>query len=160
MGPQLPSCDLLDQTAHKQVAPRAAGRRDRGRQSVSRSLTQSLVQSVNLPVCLGLLPRMAAVPSDNAHEATPHHLRNKGPHANAQSPAHHTSWTHHRIHASYHTHEWQLASNERAGQRETRAPAYINRSRTRSYPRKPSTRLGHVALPRGLFLPCQDPDRH
>lgn len=44
-------------------------------------------------VCLGLLPRMAAVPSDNAHAATPHHLRNKGPHASTQSPPHHTSWT-------------------------------------------------------------------
>lgn len=61
-------------------------RRDRGRLSVSTDW-QSVSQ-----FCLGLLPRMAAVPSDNAHAATPHHLRNKGPHASTQSPAHHTSW--------------------------------------------------------------------
>jgi len=86
MGPQSLLCELL---AHKQDPPDV----------VIVGVSQSVSQSVSLPVCLGLLPRMAAVPSDNAHAATPHHLRNKGPHASAQSPAHHTSWTHRRIHA-------------------------------------------------------------
>lgn len=112
-------------------------RRDRGHLSVTDS-----------QFCLGLLPRMAAVPSDNAHAATPHHLRNKGPHASTQSPAHHTSWTA-PSHSCPSSPGCQLASNERAGTaRETRGPAYL---------------IGHAQgrLRAGLSLcheavPCQD----
>lgn len=107
---------------------------------------------------------MAAVPSDNAHAATPHHLRNKGPHASAQSPAHHISWTHHRIHAPS-PRGWLLASNGRAGQAgdkgTCRLHAYLIGLATRSCPRwasaagglcPPASRI--VALPRGWWSPA------